>query len=85
MDTQRLDINSMYGGADIKSSKQSKNKISTYSPNGVDPQTHTSMSKLFKVNRELQKEIDTMKQKSNEDKLKIKKLESIIKSHNIKF
>jgi len=85
MDTQRLDINSMYGGADIKSSKQSKNKVSTYSPNSVDPETHTSMSKLFKVNRELQKEIDSLKQQSKKDKLQIKKLESVIKSHNIQF
>ena len=85
MDAQRLDINSMYGGADIKSSKQSKNNISTYSPNGIDPETQTSMSKLFKVNRELQKEVDTLKQQSKKDNLLIKKLESVIKAHNIQF
>tara|TARA_B110001469_G_C9381105_1_gene197575 strand:- start:32 stop:313 length:282 start_codon:yes stop_codon:yes gene_type:complete len=93
MDTHRLDINSLYGGADIKSSKQpskqsskqSKNKVSTYSPNGVDPETQTSMSKLFKVNRELQQEIDNLKEQSKIDKLKITKLEIVINAHKIKF
>jgi len=87
----RLDVNSLYGGGNPKQSKQSKpeKKVTTYSPKDIDPETETSMSKLFKVNRDLQREVDTLKEQSKEqskkDNLLIKKLESVIKAHNIQF
>ena len=56
----RLDINSMYGRNTIQEggSHRSKTQKHSYSPPDVDNDTTTSISKLFKENRLLQKELD---------------------------
>ena len=90
MDTQRLDVNSMYGGSNDKSPKsntsppKSTKKTNSYNPSD-DNDTSTSVSKLMKANRLLEQELDETKSKLKKEQLKTSKLEKIIKVNHIKF
>ena len=85
----RLDINSMYGGntiqegGDPRSPKSKDSKKHTYSPPDVDKDTTNSISKLFKENRLLQKELDKVKQELAKEKVKTSMLENQINATRI--
>jgi hypothetical protein len=83
----RLDPNSLYDvsftqvGGDIRSPRPKK-ETNSYSPADIDGETSKSLSKLFKVNRLLQKELDQVKTELESEKLKTSKLDKQIKSLN---
>ena len=81
----RLDINSMYGRNTIQEggSHRSKTQKHSYSPPDVDNDTTTSISKLFKENRLLQKELDIVKQELAKERVKTSMLENQINATRI--
>jgi hypothetical protein len=73
----RLDINTLYGGKSESLLQPTKKKVHMYTPKDTDSETSNSLSKMFKINREmgvenksLKKENDKLNKELQQEKLK---------------
>ena len=83
----RLDVNSLYGGSVNKgqSGGVKTKKTKKYTPLDDDSETSSSISKLFKANRLLQKELNELKEQLQSELLKNSKLEKLIQANNLQL
>jgi len=80
----RLDVNSLYGGS-IKKKQSDAVKTKKYTPSDDDLETSSSIYKLLKANRFLQKELTELGEKLQTEQLKNSKLEKLIQSNNLQL